>query len=146
MLSSERRAACKLRGPFQLFFNPEKLVELGDALAAASGAGLDVSRAGRDGEIRNERIFGFAGAVGDKAAVVVLPRQLDRVQGLGDRADLIQFDEDRIADAFCRFLRAKSPDWCRRCRRPPARGASPAQWSAFSIRPNRFRPCRLQEE
>jgi hypothetical protein len=60
--------------------------ELGDALAMATRTGLDVARACCHGQI----VLGFAGAVRHEAAVAAPAGQFDRIQGLGDRADLIE--------------------------------------------------------
>ena len=45
-------------------FNAQEPVVLGDAFAAAGGAGLDIRRVCTDGKIGNRRILGFTGTVG----------------------------------------------------------------------------------
>ena len=56
--------------------------------------------AGGDGEIGDGRVFGLAGAVRDDDAVAGLLRHQHRVERLGDGADLIQLDQDRVGDAL----------------------------------------------
>ena len=56
--------------------------------------------AGSHREICDERILGLAGSVGDETPVSVARGQLHRVQRLGDAADLVQFDQDRVANSF----------------------------------------------
>ena len=53
-----------------------------------------------DHEIGDEGVFGFAGAVRDDGGVSGAARHLDGFDGFGHRADLIQLDQDRIADVF----------------------------------------------
>ena len=56
-------------------------------------------QSGRDGEIGDRRVLGFAGSVGDDGAVAARRRQRDRVERLGEGADLVDLDEDRVRDA-----------------------------------------------
>ena len=53
-------------GAAESSFDPEQLIKLGDALAATAGAGLQVPRAGGDGEVGDRRILGLARAVRDE--------------------------------------------------------------------------------
>ena len=82
----------------QLFFDAEELVVFGDAVGTAGGAGFDLAGAGAYGEVGDEGVFGFAGAVADDRGVAVATSQLDGVEGLGDGADLVDFDEDGVGD------------------------------------------------
>src|SRR6267378_4220459 len=75
-----------MRDVAKLFGDAEQLVVLRDTLAARGAAGLDLADAGRDGEIRDEGVFGFAGAVRDHGAVAVAARQVDALQRLGECA------------------------------------------------------------
>src|SRR5450830_1270037 len=82
----------------QLLLDAKQLVVLGDAIGAAGRAGLDLACASRHGEIGDGRILGLSGAVRDHRRVAVLARQLDAVERLGERADLVQLDQDRVGD------------------------------------------------
>ena len=63
-------------------------------------AGLDLPAIGRDREIGDGRILGLAGAVRHDGGIAGALRHLDGGQRLGQRADLVDLDEDRIGDAF----------------------------------------------
>ena len=56
-------SARELRAGAEFFFDTQQLVVLGDAIGAAGRAGLDLAGIRRDGEIGDECIFGFPGAV-----------------------------------------------------------------------------------
>ena len=64
------------------------------------GAGLDLPGAHGDGEIGDEGVFGFAGAVRDDGGVAGLAGHLDGVDRFGDGADLVELDQNRVGDAF----------------------------------------------
>ena len=113
----------KLRLRSQLLLDSQELVELRDAFAAAPGAGLDVTRACRHGQIGDERVFGFAGTVRHEAAVVVARGKLNRIQGFRHRADLVELDEDGVGDSLVDSFLQDLAGSCRRCRRRPARFA-----------------------
>src|SRR5256884_574021 len=84
----------------KLFFDPQKLIVLCDAVGAAGRAGLDLPSRGSHGEIGDKSIFGFAGAVGDDGVVARSARQLDRLNRFGDASDLIQLDKNRVRDSL----------------------------------------------
>src|SRR5580658_6458762 len=88
------------RAAAQLFLNAEQLVVLCNAVGAADGARLDLSYAGRNGEVGDEGVLGFAGAVRDDRGVAVTAAQVDSLKGFGNSADLVDLDENRIAYAF----------------------------------------------
>src|SRR5664280_1610795 len=73
----------------ELFLDAEQLVVLGDAIGAAGRAGLELADAGGDGEVGDGRVLGLARAVRDHGRVAVLTRQLDAVERLGQRSDLV---------------------------------------------------------
>jgi hypothetical protein len=52
--------------------------------------------AGADGEVGLEGQLGLAGAVRDDRGHAVLAGQIDRAEGLGNGADLVGLDEDRV--------------------------------------------------
>src|ERR1039457_5466310 len=84
----------------QTLFNPKELVEFRYALASAARAGLDVSRARRNRQIRDEGVLRFARSVGDESPVAIAPRQFHRIQRFRHRTDLVQLDEDGVSDSF----------------------------------------------
>ena len=100
LMHGEGGAAGEARGGAELFLDAQQLVVFGDAVGAGGGAGLDLARAHGDGEIGDEGIFGFAGAVRDDRGVAGL-RAISMASIVSvTRADLIQLDENGIGDAF----------------------------------------------
>src|ERR1700732_1644698 len=87
-------------GGAEFLFNAQQLIVLGDAVGAAGGAGFDLASGGGDGEIGDEGILGFAGAVGNDGVVAGFAGQFDGVDGFGDAANLVQLDENGVGDAF----------------------------------------------
>ena len=84
----------------QFFVNPKKLVVFGNAVAAAGSTGLDLADAGGDCQIGDGVVFGFAGAVAHHSGVAVAFGQVDRFERLGQRADLVDLDQDRVGTAL----------------------------------------------
>ena len=76
------------------------MVVFGDAVGAGGAAGFDLAGAGAYGEVGDEGVFGFAGAVADDGGVAEAAAELDGIEGLGDGADLVDLDEDRVGDFF----------------------------------------------
>src|SRR5688500_15648581 len=101
----ERVAADVLGRLVELFRDAQQLVVLGDAIGAARAAGLDLAGARGHGEVGNERVLGLAAAVADDVAEARAASHLDRLERLGQRADLIDLDQDGVArvllDAAC---------------------------------------------
>src|SRR3954468_3327661 len=81
----------------QLLLDAQQLVVLGDALAAGRGTGLDLTAVDRDGEVGDRGVLGLAGTVAHHRAVAGPVRQVDRVQGLGERADLVDLPSSALA-------------------------------------------------
>src|ERR1700694_4451720 len=80
------------------------LVVLGGALAPGQRAGLDLARVHSDRQVRHEGVLGLAGAVGDDGAVTRALGQLDGFERLGEGADLVELDQDRVGDALADAL------------------------------------------
>src|SRR5262249_22969144 len=78
----------------------EQLVVLGHAIGAASAAGFDLTGTCCHGQISDKRVFGLSRAVADYVAVACVASQLDRFHRLGQRADLVDLDENRISRTF----------------------------------------------
>ena len=83
----------------ELFLDSEKLVILRDTLGSGRGTRLDLAGVEGNSEICDGRICGLAGAVGGNCCVAGTVCHLDRLQGLGYRTDLVQFDQDRVWEA-----------------------------------------------
>ena len=83
----------------QFLFNAQELVVLGDAVGAAHGTGLDLAGVRRDGDVGDRGVLGFAGAVRGDGRVAGAVGHLDGVERLGERADLVDLDEDRVGGA-----------------------------------------------
>jgi len=75
------------------------LVVLGDPIGTGGGTGFDLARIGRDDNVGNCDIFSFTGAMGDDRRPTIVFRHLDRLQGFGQSADLVELDQDGIGDA-----------------------------------------------
>src|SRR5437762_327992 len=97
-LQAVYRSARILRHRTQLLLDSQQLVVLGDTIRATGGARLYLSRAGGNGEIGNECVFRLARTVRDDRLVTVRFRHLDRLEGFGERADLIELDQNRVRD------------------------------------------------
>src|SRR5579859_1376839 len=87
--SGKNRATWKFCRRAEFFFNAKKLIVFGDAVRAGSGTGLNLARAGGDGEISDEGVFGFAAAVRNDGVVSGFTGELDGVNGFRNAADLI---------------------------------------------------------
>eukprot|EP00754_Rhynchopus_humris_P045974 Rhum_TRINITY_DN5459_c0_g1::Rhum_TRINITY_DN5459_c0_g1_i1::g.17314::m.17314 len=81
----------------QLLLNAQELVVLGGTLATARRAGLDLTRAQTDNEVRNVRVLGLTRPVRHHDGPAVLPAHLRRVDRLRDRADLVDLEQERVA-------------------------------------------------
>src|SRR5262245_5186328 len=90
----ERAPAGVLRGRSELFLDAQELVVLRDAIRARGRAGLDLTGVHGDGEIGDRRVLRLAGPVRDDGRVPCRARDVDRVERLRERADLVDLDED----------------------------------------------------
>lgn len=103
--SGERRATGVDRRVAELLFDAEQLVVLRDALGAGRGAGLDLTGVGGDRQVGDRGVFGLARAVRQHGRVAAALGEGDGVEGLGQRADLVHLDEDRVGGAGLDALR-----------------------------------------
>src|ERR1019366_6013237 len=97
-LDAVHRAAGELRGVAEIALDAQQLVVLRDAIGAARAAGLDLARVRGDREIGDERVLGLAASMRNDGLIAVHARHLDRLEGLGHGADLVQLDQDRVRD------------------------------------------------
>src|SRR6185436_615514 len=93
-----QRPTRKLCCSSQLLFDAKELVVLRDAVGAARRAGLDLTRARSDGEVGDEGVLRLTGAMRDHGQVSGPSRHLDRLERLAQRTDLVDLDQDRVAD------------------------------------------------
>src|SRR4030043_1748659 len=84
------------RGFPQFFFNPQKLVVLGQAVAAAGRTGFYLPHIRGHGQIGDKGVFRLPGTVGDDSRIFGSFGHLDGLQGFGHGPDLVQFDQNGI--------------------------------------------------
>src|ERR1035437_6528839 len=84
----------------QFRFNFQQSVVLGDAFASAHGTGLDLPTAHGYDEVRDESILGFTRAVRNNETPTRFAAQMDGVNGFADRANLVEFNQGRIAGSL----------------------------------------------
>jgi hypothetical protein len=84
----------------QVFLNAKQLVVLGDAIGAAGRAGFDLAGVGGHGDVGDGRVLGFAAAMADDGRETVAASQLDAVERLRQRADLVHLDENAVAGSL----------------------------------------------
>src|SRR2546423_3245964 len=92
----------------QLFLNPQQLVVFCDPVRTRSGPGLNLPRSSSHRQIGDERIFRLARPVRDHGRVSIPPREINRIQSLAHRSDLIHLDQNRVGypliDSFLQEL------------------------------------------
>ncbi|OEI69359.1 phosphopyruvate hydratase [Curtobacterium sp. ER1/6] len=109
--AGERGAAGVDGGVTELLLDAEQLVVLRDAVRAGRGAGLDLATVDGHRDVRDGGVLGLARAVRQDRGHAVALRQGDGVERLGQRADLVHLDQDRVAgllvDAPLQTLRVR---------------------------------------
>src|SRR5690606_24469202 len=95
----ESIAAGVAGGAAQRFLDTQQLVVLGDAIAAAQRAGLDLGGGGRHRDVGDGHILGLAGTVRHHRGITRRVGHRDRFQRFGQRTDLVDLDQDRVAHA-----------------------------------------------
>ena len=104
------------------------------------GARLDLPGVRRHGEVGDRGVLGLAAAMADHRGVGVAAREVDRVERLGERADLVHLDQDRVRRALTKprsrnslfVTNRSSPTSCTREPSAPVRAAQPSQSSSPS--------------
>ena len=89
-----------MRGSPEFFLNAKQLVVFRRAITSARGTGLDLTCGCRDGEIGDRAVLGLTGSVRDDRGVVSIASDANRVERLRYLPDLIQLDQQGIADVF----------------------------------------------
>jgi len=82
----------------ELLLDAQQLVVLGDSLGTGRRARLDLPGVGGHRQVGDGGVLRLARAVRDDGAVARLPRHVDGVERFGDRTDLIQLHQQRVAD------------------------------------------------
>ena len=93
------RASSVLGGLAEALLDAQQLVVLGDTIAACRSPGLDLAAVGGDGEI-GDRGRLRSRRCGGSSRLVYAWRdgQLDGVEGLAQRADLVDLDQHAVGD------------------------------------------------
>mmetsp|Transcript_46026 Transcript_46026/g.144785 ORF Transcript_46026/g.144785 Transcript_46026/m.144785 type:complete len:418 (-) Transcript_46026:660-1913(-) len=81
----------------ELLLDAQQLVVLCEPLGPARRTRLDLSRLEADGEVGDEGVLRLAGAVGRHHAPARLLCHVDRLDRLGDGADLVHLEQQRVA-------------------------------------------------
>src|SRR5262249_40457819 len=89
----------------KIFIDPKKLVIFRDPVGSRHRPGFDLASIGGNRKVGDERVFTFAGAVGNDNSVGRLASHVDRVEGLRQSADLVDLDQDRISNAHAHTSR-----------------------------------------
>src|SRR5262245_36842634 len=97
-LPLEDRRAREARFVTELIADAQQLVVFRDAIAARRRASLDLACVGCDREVRDEAVLALARAVRNDRGVARMLRGAHGFEGFGQRADLVDLDEDRVRD------------------------------------------------
>src|SRR5436309_1472239 len=89
----------------EFFFDTDQLIVFRQPVGARERAGLDLPAIRRNRKIGDSRIFSLAGAMRHDGCVARAMRHFDGGARLGQRADLIDLDQDGIGDLFLDALR-----------------------------------------
>src|SRR4029077_11701458 len=83
----------------ELLLDPDQLIVFGQPVGSRQRSGLDLAAIGCDREIGDRFKLGFSRAVRKYSAPARPRGGLDRLEGLGQGADVVDLDEQRIGDA-----------------------------------------------
>src|SRR5690349_3184032 len=95
----QRAGSGEARGRAELVLDAQQAVELGDSLGPRGRAALELTDAGGNRKVRDRGVLRLAAAMADHRAPAVTRREVDRRQGLGQRADLIELYQHRVRRA-----------------------------------------------
>jgi len=99
-------------GQFAKFiFDSQQLVVFRYPFASRSGPCFDLTHVRRNSKIGYVGVFRFTGTVRDNTGITRALRHLDGSQGFGDRADLVELDENTVWQSLFLCLRQRSSDW-----------------------------------
>ena len=143
LLFGEQRAAVN-GAVAQHLFDPQQLVVFGHPVTARGRTGLDLARVKSDGQIGDRGIFRFAAAMAGNTAVAIAMSQLDRLNRFGQRADLIDFDQNAVGDAFVDTALKSRRVGDEQVVADQLNAIATDDRSTFSSRPNRLRCNHLR--
>src|SRR5262249_14640016 len=83
----------------QLLFDSEELIVFANAIGPARRSGLDLAGGGADCQGGDRRVFRLSGSVRNYGGVLCVCRHPNSLQRLGDGANLVELDEESVADA-----------------------------------------------
>ena len=95
-----RERTFKLGNVAKLSFYFEQAIVLGDPLASAKRTRFDLSTPHGHREVGDERVLRFSRAMRNYELPICFTAHLDRVDGLGYCADLIELNQNRICCMF----------------------------------------------
>src|SRR5262245_43721473 len=93
---AERIAARVARRFTQLFLDAKELIVLRHSIGPTQRTGLDLSGASGYREVGDRHVLRLAGAMRDHRRVAGALGHADGIEGLAQRTDLVQLDEDRV--------------------------------------------------
>lgn len=82
------------------FLDSQQLVVFRDAIGPRCRTGFDLPGSHGDGQVGNRCVLGFTTAVAHNRGISAAPGQFDGFHRLGQRADLIDLDEDTVTNIF----------------------------------------------
>src|SRR5580700_1034575 len=95
--SSHKGTASRIDGTVaQLESNPQELIVLCDPVGPRDAPRLNLPRVGGYRQVGDERVLGLARAVADDRPIAIVASQANAIERLGERADLVELDEDRV--------------------------------------------------
>ena len=106
--AAEDGAAGVAGGGAEFGLDADQLVVFRRPVAAREAAGLDLPAIGGDGEVGDGRVLGLARAVAHDRAPAGVVGDFDRFQRLGQRADLVDLDQDRVGGVLGDAARRRS--------------------------------------
>ena len=106
----------------ELALDPEQPVVLGHPLGARRCPGLDLAGAHRHDEVGDRRVLGLAGTMADDRGPAGPPGEVDRLDRLGQGADLVELDQDGSSSPARRSPRAMNRGFVTRM-------SSPTSWT-----------------
>jgi len=75
-------------------FDAKQLIVFRQTIRAAQRTSFNLSAVRRDRDVRNRRIFRFAGTMRKNGGVFIELRELNRIERFGERTDLVHLDEN----------------------------------------------------
>ena len=84
---------------FVAFCQAEQLVVLRQTLASGHRSNFQLTSSRRDDKVGDRRVFGLPASSGNDRPVTIIQGQLQRLQSLGQCPDLVQLNQNAVADS-----------------------------------------------